>query len=189
MGIPAEDAGNPFGIKAIERCVSPLSLGPPVVFGVDLGKKVDWTVICGLDADGAVCFLDRFQMDWPSTANRIRNAIGGTQTFIDSTGLGDPLVDGLQRELGGQVQGFVFTNRSKQQLMTATAAAIQNGEITFPDGYLVEELKSFRYEYSASGVKYSAPEGLHDDAVCALALAVYHRAQAGQGFEVRVISA
>ena len=42
------------------------------------------------------------------------------------------------------------------------------------------ELEAFGYEYSASGVKYSAPEGLHDDCVMALALAVFGRDQFGE---------
>jgi hypothetical protein len=35
----------------------------------------------------------------------------------------------------------------------------------------VNELEAFEYMYSQTGVRYSAPTGLHDDAVCALALA------------------
>jgi hypothetical protein len=30
------------------------------VFGVDLAKSVDWTVVIGLDALGRVCALDRW---------------------------------------------------------------------------------------------------------------------------------
>jgi hypothetical protein len=36
---------------------------------------------------------------------------------------------------------------------------------------LTEELEVFEYQYTATGVKYSAPSGFHDDAVMALALA------------------
>ena len=34
------------------------------------------------------------------------------------------------------------------------------------------ELEQFEYEYTRTGVRYSAPDGQHDDTVCALALAV-----------------
>jgi hypothetical protein len=41
---------------------------------------------------------------------------------------------------------------------------------------IAQELREFEYEISPGGrVKYSAPEGLFDDAVCALALAQYCR--------------
>jgi hypothetical protein len=36
----------------------------------------------------------------------------------------------------------------------------------------VRELESFGSGYTRTGVRYSAPEGLDDDCVCALALAV-----------------
>ena len=36
---------------------------------------------------------------------------------------------------------------------------------------IVNELESFEYEYTRTGVRYAAAQGMHDDAVCALALA------------------
>ena len=42
--------------------------------------------------------------------------------------------------------------------------------------------------YTRTGVRYSAPSGLHDDGVCALALAVAHRHKAGGiGLDIRWI--
>jgi hypothetical protein len=69
------------------------------------------------------------------------------------------------------VEGFKFSSTSKQQLMEGLASGIQRREILFPDGWLRSEMESFEYEYTRSGVRYSAPEGMFDDGVCALALA------------------
>lgn len=55
--------------------------------------------------------------------------------------------------------------------MEGLAVAIQKQEIGFPEGVITHELESFEYEYTRTGVRYSAPSGMHDDAVCALALA------------------
>ncbi len=55
--------------------------------------------------------------------------------------------------------------------MEGLAVAIQKQEIGFPDGVIANELESFEYEYTRTGVRYSAPSGMHDDTVCALALA------------------
>ena len=55
--------------------------------------------------------------------------------------------------------------------MEGLATAIQQRKITFPDGFIKDELSNFEYEYTKTGVKYTAPNGLHDDCVCALALA------------------
>jgi hypothetical protein len=57
-------------------------------------------------------------------------------------------------------------------MMEGLALAIAAGEVRYPDGVIRNELDEFEYEYTRTGVKYSAPSGLHDDCVCALALAV-----------------
>jgi hypothetical protein len=57
--------------------------------------------------------------------------------------------------------------------MERLSLAIQRGEIRFPEGPIVTELEAFEYQYTRTGVRYGAPEGMHDDCVCALALAVY----------------
>ena len=60
-----------------------------------------------------------------------------------------------------------------QLFMEGLAASIQAGTVAYPEGDITRELRTFRYELSPGGrVKYSAPEGLHDDCVCALAMAV-----------------
>lgn len=173
LGIPADDGGNPFGLKAIAQCVQPMSDAAPVVYGIDLAKSQDWTVAVGLDASGRVCSLERWQDDWKVTKQRILSLVNGWPTLIDSTGVGDPIVEDLQR-VRANIEGFKFSSQSKQQLMEGLAAAIQQQKVAFPDGWLREEVESFEYEFTRTGVRYSAPNGLHDDGVCALALAVRH---------------
>lgn len=101
--------------------------------------------------------------------------------LIDATGVGDPIVEQLQRTFGGFIEGFKFTQKSKQQLMEGLAVAIQQGLVHYPDGVIVNELEVFEYEYSRTGVRYTAPPGLHDDAVMALALAVRRLIGAANG--------
>jgi hypothetical protein len=60
--------------------------------------------------------------------------------------------------------------------MEGLAVAIQSRAIRYPDGVIVSELEAFEYEYTRTGVRYAAPEGLHDDAVIALGLAVQQHA-------------
>ncbi|MGE0289053.1 MAG: terminase family protein [Bradyrhizobium sp.] len=169
---PSDDSGNPFGLQAIESCLVPLSTAPPVCWGIDLAKSTDWTVCIGLDSSGVVCGFERWQGPWESTVQRIGALVGNTYALVDSTGVGDPVLEALQKS-GGQYEGYKFTGPSKQQLMEGLAVAIQRHEIGYPDGEIRQELDSFEYEYTKTGVHYSAPEGLHDDCVCALALAVH----------------
>jgi len=167
---PSDDGGNPFGLDAIERCIAPMYGNNPAVWGIDLAKSVDWTVAVALDDAGHVCRFERWQGDWHTTTRRLGQLIAETPALIDSTGVGDPIVEDLQRQLP-QVEGYQFTSASKQQLMEGLANAIQKREISFPDTGIAHELREFGYEYTRTGVRYSAPEGLHDDCVCALALA------------------
>ena len=171
---PSDDGGNPFGQVAIRNCIGDISGKPPVVYGVDLAKSVDWTVVVGLDDDGAVCRFDRYQNPWEETVQRLTSEIGLTPAVVDSTGVGDPIVERLQRALSN-VQGYNFSSASKQKLMEGLAVAIQTNEVRYPQGVIVGELDVFTYEYTRTGVRYSAPDGMHDDCVMALALAVYGR--------------
>ena len=165
----SDDEGNPFGIEAIRLCIKPLSSAEPVIWGWDLAKSVDWTVGIALDDNGHVCQFERFQLPWEVTEQRILSATGHVRALVDSTGVGDPIVERLQKT--GNFEGFKFTQPSKQQLMEGLALSVHNQEIGFPDGVITMEMESFEYEYTRTGVKYTAPEGMHDDSVMALALA------------------
>tara|TARA_R110002020_G_scaffold77761_7_gene196226 strand:- start:1263 stop:2297 length:1035 start_codon:yes stop_codon:yes gene_type:complete len=169
---PSDDGGNPFGQTAIEECIAPISQEEPVVFGIDLAKSVDWTVAIGLDSQGRTCRYERFQSPWEETCARLERLVGFSAAIVDSTGVGDPIVERLQRSLPN-VEGFHFSSSSKQKLMEGLSVAIQTKQITYPDGVIAQELSTFGYEYTRTGVRYTAPDGLHDDCVMALGLAVH----------------
>jgi len=172
MANPAENAANPFGNAFIRQCTFPLSTYPVVCYGIDLAKSFDFTVIIGLDKNGSVAYFDRFQKDWRQTKQTIVN-LTKAPILMDSTGVGDPIFEDLQRE-GLEVTSFKFSQTSKQNLMVGLASAIQQRRITFPEGAISAELEIFEYQYTATGVRYSAPQGFHDDCVMALGLAWQH---------------
>jgi phage FluMu gp28-like protein len=187
---PPPDAGNPFGHEFLAACTLPGLSGQPVVaFGADLARHHDYTAIVGLDARGHVAVCMRFRLDWGGTFQRLLAVLGQTPAVIDSTGVGDPIVEQLRRHLP-RVRGFRFSAHTKQQLMEDLAMAIQQTELRFPPGDLADELRSFRATTTPSGtVQYGAPAGQHDDLVCALALAWHcfrkHRTHRGFDFMVK----
>jgi len=168
----SDESGNPFGMDNIAACVvSGLSVNPPVANGVDLAKSVDWTVIIGLDWLGTVSLFERFQKPWEETITAVDHFVH-SNAMVDSTGVGDPILERLQR--GGKTsvfEGLKFTSESKQKIMEGLAVAIQGQKVHYPDGPIRAELEMFEYEYTRTGVRYTAPEGMHDDCVCALAMA------------------
>lgn len=171
---PSDDGGNPFGLDHIRGCIAPMSVDMPFAMGVDLAKSVDWTVVHALDRAGNTCGFERWQSPWKLTTPRIVSLVGQVPTLADATGVGDPIVEALQTE-NRRLEGVKFTSAFKQELMVGLASAIQNREVTFPPGVIVDELECFEYVYTRTGVRYSAPEGYHDDCVIALALAVEQR--------------
>ena len=177
---PQDNASNPFGSAHIRQCCFPISPDPPVCFGIDLAKSNDYTVVVGIDRNGGVCHLDRYQRDWRATRAAILS-LPKVPIAIDSTGVGDPIFEDIAAG-GMDVEGYKFTSTSKQQLMEGLVAAIQQRKITFPEGVITQELEVFEYQFTANGVRYGAPSGFHDDAVMALGLAWYkYNRSAGHG--------
>lgn len=170
----SEDGSNPFGQQFIAQCTWPMSVEPACCYGIDLAKKKDWFVVIGLDKLGRTSYFLRSQQDWKRTTEDILS-LPRKPIALDSTGVGDPIGEDISRHRD-DVELYMFTQRSKQQLMEGLALAIQKRMISFPEGVITDELESFEYEYTRTGVRYSAPEGQHDDAVCALALA-WHKWQ------------
>lgn len=176
----SDDGGNPFGLGAIAKCVKPMSNKKPRVWGWDLAKSVDWTVGIGLDEDSDVCRFYRWQRPWIETIRDIKLAVGRDKALVDSTGVGDPVLEHLQQDGGTNYEGYHFTGPSKQRLMEGLAVKIQSQSVGFPEGFIRKELELYEYEYTRTGVRYSAPPdmGFNDDCVCALALACMHELHA-----------
>jgi len=188
---PSDDGGNPFGLKAIADAVDALHLiCEPRWWGWDLARSNDWTVGVALCEHGRTCRFERWNQSdlpatrvenplpgdpnlayWTITLRMVRDLTAHISALVDSTGPGGPIDQALSAGGMGNIEGYVFSQRSKQQLMEGLAVAIQTREVGFPDGPIRDELETFEYEYTRLGVKYAAPAGLHDDCVCALALA------------------
>jgi hypothetical protein len=175
-GIPTDDGANPFGLEAIRASLGPLSDQPVVVYGVDLARSMDFTVLVGFDAYRRVAYLDRWQAPWATTKARIKGRVGDTPIVADATGVGDAIVADLQG-MGVSVTPHVFTQSSKLRLMQRLVAAFQGKELTLPDAedarWLTNEMEAFEFTYTATGVRYEAPSGFHDDGVMAVALALH----------------
>lgn len=174
---PSDDGGNPFNLEAIRKCkIEQQSDKETVAYGLDLAKSVDWTVLIGLDENGDETEYYRWQLPWRETIARVKRIVGKKPCLVDSTGVGDPILEELQADGGRNFEGYKFNPSSKQKLMEGLAVSIQAAlkgerEIGIYSETILQELETFEYEYTRTGVRYTAPEGLHDDCVCALALA------------------
>lgn len=192
---PGEDGGNPFGYSHIEACQQPEWFKPvypnsgpggrPSIYpygcecvGIDLAKSKDYTTLIALDDAGNSIFIEKTRQDWLSTIDLLAAHLKGLNpsgaVLVDSTGVGDPVLENLQAAVPMyDVRGVKFSSQTKQQMMEGLAVALQQRELSYPANHdLVDELMAYEYVYLPSGVvRYSAPEGQHDDLVIALALA------------------
>lgn len=153
-----------------------------VQLGVDLAKYQDWTVITPFCLN---CFdvLPQYrfnQVDWNLQKARIEAEARkyGAGLTIDATGVGDPIVEDLQRT-GLNVIGYKFTEHSRRQLLDNLQKTLEQKKIRIPkDQGLIDELLGFTYilHTTPTGqkkIKIAAPDNMTDDRVMSLALAVW----------------
>jgi hypothetical protein len=146
--------------------------------GIDLAKYQDFTVISVVDLHTfhTVKQLKLNHIDWSDQKEIIVKEIkywNKARTFIDSTGVGDPIVEDLKR-LCPSVEAFHFNETSRTQLLNNLQVLLEQDKIKIPnDAELVDELKSMQYELVGQKVKMKVPEGLHDDRIISLGLACW----------------
>lgn len=184
----SEDGSNPFGLKYIAAICQPtLSTEPSICHGIDVANKFDSTSIIGLDRLGTMSHYHNFtRTGWPHVISTIKY-LSPVPAAQDSTGVGDVVLAEVQ-QVNPQIEGYIFTQQSKQRLLEGLAVGIQSRKLLIADdgdvvngtGKLRHQLEQFEITYTRTGVVYSAPEGEHDDDVYALALAWYKWQTAAQ---------
>ena len=152
--------------------------GHRYVLGVDLGKLKDFTVLTVMDClNRHVVYQDRFnKLEWEVQYSRIVNVARRyrAQVCIDSTGIGDPIVETIQGAGLNVVPYKISSNTAKHQLIDKLRLNIEKARVSFPASLpeMRRELESYEYVVNTNGVvKFSAPSGTHDDTVISLALA------------------
>lgn len=178
-----EGAGQIFRSDAVARCLAPVGAMPPdrvSAIGIDWARWSDYTALtalAGTRESATLVTLDRFQgLSWADCLDRIGEVIRRfprAQVHCDATGLGDPMLEMLQRQHPDRrITGTVFTAARKQELIERLAWTIERAQISLPPHPdLLRELEHFELRTGAHGrVKMEAASGFHDDLVISLAL-------------------
>lgn len=156
-------------------------ISPPhfYVGGGDLGKYKDFTVMMIADlATNEVVFYERFnKLDWDYQKVRIAAALkkyNDATMYIDSTGVGDPIVEDLQRQ-GCAVRAYKFSSTTKKQAIENLMKMVDDTAIAIPNlPEIKHEFEIFSYKQTPfGGIQYCAPDGQHDDIVIAAALCAW----------------
>ena len=148
------------------------------IAGVDVADAADFTVISILDATTREqVYIDRFnRVGYQVLEDRLEAAyrLFNVQTMvIENNSIGQPVIDHLHGR-GMTIVPFHTSGSSKQPLIQALQSAFEHGEIKIiNDPVQVGELQAYESKRTAAGFSYSAPSGMHDDTVMALAFAWY----------------
>jgi hypothetical protein len=158
--------------------------------GVDLGKKVDATVITIWDKTTMPWRLTYFRritrLDWPVQRAAIQELqekwlpkVDGRPTgkvYIDSTGLGDPVYDELRYD-GVPVEAVIFSAPERERLLNKLAIALERRRVRMPiDERITREFNSMRRHKvsEATGtIRWQVRDGMNDDAVFSCALGLF----------------
>ena len=151
--------------------------GHTYVFGLDWGKKDDFTSIAIMDVDTKeLVNLVRFNdIDYPEQLKRIGQVYRLFQPrciIAEENALGVPLCDQLENDKM-PIKRFNTTNKSKRIIIEALQVGFEQKHIKiFNDPDLIKELEEYECVMTKLGnIRYSAPPGGHDDTVMSLALA------------------
>jgi hypothetical protein len=152
-----------------DGAVLPYTPGHVFIDGWDLAKKVDRTVGITLDSSEQpyplAAYWRGFREPWPRIQQRMeaRQKAYQSHVWIDSTGLGDVVLDNLGIPTG-RLEGYVFSPKSKLPLLTNLQKMVDDRAIRIPRiPQLIRELEDYRWDDSE----------LETDCVMGLALAAW----------------
>ena len=159
--------------------------GRKYIIGADFGKKIDYSVFVVLDvaANKVVGFERMKLLPYPVVEARLANLshkYNGATVIYDSTQRTEEIYRSLRRNGVQKLMPFYFTKKSKNPMVEELALNIEKKTISFPKIMpLIREMEVFRVTKNRDGtMRYSAPSSHHDDAIIALALAVYGKKRA-----------
>jgi phage FluMu gp28-like protein len=177
-------------IEDVEK-TSPQKLKGPYYGGLDLGKQVDFSVLAVVQRleNGVVRLIHKRQFplgtpypDVVAYAARAHQIFNLESLFVDKTGIGDAIVDELERIDVRNIQGVFFTDVEKENMLNHLKLLMQKKllRILGDDKQLIAQMNEQQYEYlqpktaqERIHLKFRHPLGRHDDQLYALALACH----------------
>ena len=191
----AEFMDNASGLfKNVRESIRSTSNSGQMYFGLDIGRADDYTVLTVQNGSGGVVDVMRWRHDeWSNIIDKVADGIKkyNAHGYVEVNNQGDVFFEMLRKKVGNLVQPFTTTTKTKPMIIEELAVDFEQGNISLPDtDYLIDELEAFTYIFDprTRRVKYSAPEGVHDDCVMSLAICNHARlnlSQRGRYFVVR----
>ena len=152
--------------------------------GLDIGTKQDYSVLTILDRNGRTLHIWRERgLEYSQIVDKVVYLCNQYKTdlMIEANSMGDAVYEMIKKRYKN-VQPFITTNTSKENIIRRLISDIQDGVLELPSPnlfqHLYKELQMFQYKYLPSGkVSYQAMSGAHDDCVMSLAICNWNRVQ------------
>jgi hypothetical protein len=165
--------------KNVDSCIIKTAERTQKLFGgLDIGRADDYTVLTILNKNYQMVYVQRWrQQEWSKIIDEVATKIReyNAEIFVEVNNQGDVFFEMLQNKVYNNVQPYVTTTATKPIMIEDLAVHFENKDIgILNENWLVDELNAFTYIYNEKTrrVQYGAPQGIHDDGVMSLALAV-----------------
>jgi hypothetical protein len=162
--------------KNVRESVKQATASGTLYGGLDIGRADDYTVLTIGTKDGGVLHVERWRHDeWTRIIDKVALVISKyrANVYVEVNNQGDVFFELLKMKVGNLVQPYTTTSKTKPIMIEDLAVSFEQLELSLPnEEYLIDELEAFTYVFDVKtrNVKYSAPEGIHDDTVISLAL-------------------
>jgi phage FluMu gp28-like protein len=154
--------------------------------GVDLGKKVDYSVVAVIRKNGDIFRLVGLKVFPLGTDYTGETGVIGYlkllnqklptihKILMDQTGVGESVVEEAKKSVP-HVDGVMLSAPTKQDIMNFLKMMMQQKRLLIPYQLeLANELNIERFQLTKAGqIQYSHPDGTHDDRTWAVALGIY----------------
>ena len=165
--------------KNVDSCIIKTAERTQKLFGgLDIGRADDYTVLTILNKNYQMVYVQRWrQQEWSKIIDEVATKIReyNAEIFVEVNNQGDVFFEMLQNKVYNNVQPYVTSTATKPIMIEDLAVHFENKDIgILNENWLVDELNAFTYIYNEKTrrVQYGAPQGIHDDGVMSLALAV-----------------
>jgi hypothetical protein len=146
--------------------------------GLDIGRADDYTVLTILNSNYEMIYVNRWRhLEWSRIIDEVSEVIKhyNAKVMVEVNNQGDVFFEMLQNRIYNFVEPYVTSVKSKPIMIEDLSVLFENKEIkVLNQNWLIDELNAFTYVYNEKTrrVQYGAPQGVHDDGVMSLALAV-----------------
>lgn len=159
----------------------PATRAEDTVTGWDMAKHQDYSVFYTVNTSGKLVGYARFRrVPYDKQVDRLKHYLhtymtGDRMLRYDATGVGSAVGEMIsEKDIDASVTAVIFSQKSKQEMVSRTSIAIENGWHKAPRIEQIEhEFGSYELTVTKSGLfSYSAPDGENDDVVSAAMLAI-----------------